>query len=162
MRFVATLQPQRAALDGLLHARGGRVGAGAWWTIIECHDDVGANIILRLNAALWSDADARAINKGFKCDAVVVNVANGGHGKSLKAAGVRQDGTVPTHEVVRAAKLRHALVARTQHEMKRVVENALATRGAHLRGRQAFHCGRGGNGHERGRLHVAVRSFDNA
>ena len=63
---------------------------------------------------------------------------------------------------MRAAKKRDTLVTGAQHKVQRVVENALRTRGANLRWRQPLHCGGGGNGHERGRLHFAVRGFDHA
>lgn len=63
---------------------------------------------------------------------------------------------------MRATKKRHALVAGAQHKVQSVVENALATRGAHLLWREALHGGRRGHGHERGCLHVAMRGFDHA
>ena len=162
MRFVATLQPARATFNGELHARGGSFCACAWRTIIKGHDDVGANIILRLNASLGRDANARAVNKRFKRDSVVVDVADGGHGKSLKATGVRQYGSAPAHEIMRAAKKRDALVTGAQHKVQSVIENALATRGANLRWCKSLHCGGGGHGHERGCLHFAMRGFDHA
>ena len=83
-------------------------------------------------------------------------------GEDLEAARVGEDGLVPVHELVHAAKLGDGLRAGAHLQVVGVVEHDLGAQGGNRVGQQALDGTLGANGHEDGRVDVAVGRVEDA
>ena len=99
---------------------------------------------------------AAVVLHGAEANALVGELHELAVGEDLKAAGVREDGPIPAHELVNAAELGHEVLARPLREVVGVVENDLGAQVCHLRRHQALDRGLRTHGHEDGGGNVAV------
>ena len=113
-RLLAALQPAHRPGAGLDHIVPGRGDLDA---LIKGHGDVRAQVCLDAHALLRPHEDVSAVHMGVEADAVLLDLAQGGQGKDLKAAAVGEDGAVPGHELVQTAQLLDELVARTDMQV---------------------------------------------
>src|SRR4029079_13303273 len=90
-------------------------------------------------------------------DAVLVDRAQSLEREDLEAAGVGEDGTIPSHERVQPPELSNELVGRAEMQMVRVAKDHLRADLAQIVRVKRLHGGERTDGHERGRIHGAVR-----
>ena len=103
----APLQPSGGSVHGSLHILSrGRMRRA----LVKGHGNGGSQIRLNLHALLRPHEYLSAVNVGVKVHSLLLNLSKSRQGKHLKAAGVRQDRSVPVHELVQAAKLLNQLV----------------------------------------------------
>jgi hypothetical protein len=95
-----------------------RVGA-----LVECHDDVRAEVLLDRDGLLRCEAVRRTVDMALEGYTVVVDLAGLRQGKDLKPARVGQHGTMPLHELVQAAHVAHKLISGPQIEMIRIAQH---------------------------------------
>ena len=89
-------------------------------------------------------------------DAIRIHLAQARKRHDLKAAGIRQDRSVPIHEAMQATKPRDTFSARPQHKVIGIAEHHARTGGAHrIRGHGLYRTS-GANGHENGRWYFAM------
>ena len=131
-------------------------------TLIEHHDDVGAEGILHGHAALGVEANKFAVDVAFEGDAVVVDLVEVGEGEDLESAAVGEDRAGPGHEFVEIAQCRDGFLAGAEHEVVGVSQDYLRTGGGELIGENAFDCALRTDGHEGGRVEDAMRRGDAA
>ena len=155
----AARQPAQAALARV--ARGGLV-ALAGNDVVELHDHVGAEVALDPHHGFGRERAPRSVDVAAELDAVLDDRAQRLQGEHLKAAGVGEDRTVPAHERVQAAQLAHDVVAGAQVQMVGVGEDHLRAERAEIVGVERLDGGERADGHERRRLHAAVRRGEDA
>ena len=154
---LAALGPGERAVDGALDllARGGQRDA-----LVELHLDVGAEQALDLDGALGREQMRGPVDVRLEGDALVGDLPELGEAHDLEAAGVREDGTVPAHEVVQAAEPGDALGAGAQHQVVGVGEHDIDAGGPQLVGGDGLDGRRGAHGHEGRRADVSARRGD--
>ncbi len=152
-------RPEARQADGFLDrlARRGQLDAD-----VEQHGDVAADRFLKRDDVLGREAVLAAVEVRAEGDAVVVEPPPALQAEDLKAAGVGEDGAVPRHETVQAARCLDRFKARPQPEMIGVGEHDLRLRFAQFVRREAFDGRRGAHRHERRRLHASVRELQAA
>ena len=82
--------------------------------LVKRHGDVAAQIGLDTHALLRPHEDAVTVQMAGKGDALLADLPQTRQRKHLKAAGIREDRTVPAHELVEAAHGAHHVVAGAQ------------------------------------------------
>ena len=82
--------------------------------------------------------------------------------KDLETTAIGKDRTVPTHELVKAAKVAHHVHARTDKEMVGVAEDNLRVEFPEFPRAYSLDGPLGSHRHENGRLHNAVRRCETA
>ena len=140
-----------------LHRAAGRIVLdGRGHALIEHHHDVGADDLLRLDAALGAQAKQRVVDVAAEFGVFLAHAAAAGQREDLKAARIGQHRSRPVHEPMDAAELLENLQARPQQQMIGVGEQ-------HLRAalEQIFTPLRPDRGmrahrHERGRQHLVM------
>jgi len=125
---------------------------------VELHGNVGAEQVLNLDGAFGSKLHAGAVEMGAEGNAFVLHLAQAGERHDLEAAGIREDGVGPVHKAMQPAQRRDALGPGPQHQVIRVGEKDVGTRGAHRLRRKPLHRRLRADRHERGRRDRAVRS----
>jgi hypothetical protein len=130
--------------------------------VVELHDHVGAEVALDLHHPLGGEHAPRAVEVAAELHPVLADLAQRLEREHLEAARVGEDRAVPRHEAVQPAELPHQLVGRPQVQVVGVGEDHLRPERAKLRGVERLHRGEGAHGHERGRLHRAVRRGEGA
>ncbi len=125
--FAARIEPIAAApgpAHAHFHARGDfiaqPIGARAF---VERHHDVAAQHALDFHAALGRKHVLGTVDVAAELDPLLGELAQFGQAHHLVAATVGQDGPLPVHELVQAAKPRHPLGAGSQHEVVGVAED---------------------------------------
>ena len=145
--------------QGQFHRLAGSLALGGELrALVEGHDDVGAEADFGCERALRAEEMRRAVEVRAEADAFLGDFAQLAQTKDLEAARVGQDGPLPAHEAVHAAKLANGLDPRPQIKMVGVVEQYLDAQLFESVLRNAFDVGKGADGHEHGRLDRAVRS----
>ena len=129
-------------------------------TFIQSHDDIGTQIRLNLHGAFGAQEMTGSIYMALKSDAFFTDLSHGGERKNLKAATVREDGSIPSHECVESAEPRHQFVAGPQTQVIGVAENHLRPDFPELRGRDALHRSLRSHGHEGRGENLAVGSLE--
>ena len=81
--------------------------------LVKGHGYGGAQIGLDLHAFLRSHKDLVSVDMGAEVDAFLLDLPEGGQGKYLKSAGVRQHRSVPVHEPAQAPELPDQLISGT-------------------------------------------------
>ncbi len=137
-------------------------GVGRRWAVVESHDDVGADRVLDRHRGLGAEMDAGAVDERLEGHPVLVDRVDVRHRERLIAAGIGEDRSVPTHEPMTTAESFEQFGPRPEHQVVGVVEQDLGAGVPHLRGQDALHRGRGGDGHERRRVEITVRRGDDA
>ena len=100
--------------------------------LVELHLDVGTEQTLDVDGALGRQHVARAVDVRLEAHALLAHLADARQRHDLKAAAIGEDGPVPAHEVVQAAKARDALRPGAQHQMIGVGEHDVGAGGFHL------------------------------
>src|SRR5258705_8225862 len=121
---------------------------------IALHNDVGAEVALDLHHDLGGEEPARAIDVRLELDAVFVDRPELRQREYLESAGVREDRSIPVHELVEPAHLAHDFVAGPEMEVVGVSEDhrrahldeVVGVERLHRRERADGHEGRGLNG----------------
>jgi hypothetical protein len=139
-----------------------RLGGGIWRAVIERHRDIGAQCQLRIHGVFGREAHRAAVDGRTEHHAFFGDLAQRLEAEHLEAAGIREDGTLPMHEAMQSAVRAQDLVARPQHQVKRVAEHDLRAQALELLGRHGLHGSICSHRHERGRLDHAVRQREPA
>ena len=155
----AALGPAQRELHGALDvvAPGRQTNA-----FVELHRDVGAEQPLYVDRALRRQFDRCAVDVGSEGDSVFLHFSQLRQRHHLKAAGIRQHGSVPGGEFLQAAEVCDPPGAGTQHQVIGVAEDDIGPGVAHLAPLQALHGALRPDGHERRRSHRAMRRGEKA
>ena len=123
MGALAACRPGRRALHRLGHlSLGGRPGR----TLIEAHDEVGPQGLLLRHRPLRAEHVLRAVVDGAEGHPAVVDLCRVAQAEHLVAAAVGEDGPVPLHERVQAAKTPHRVAPGPQRQVVRVGQDDLS------------------------------------
>ena len=155
LHFVLTaFEPAHGACAGTC---GIVIGSGILNAFIECHGDGRTEIRLDTHALLGAHEDFLAVVMRIEVDAFLLNLTQLCEGKDLKSAAVGKNGTLPVHELMKAAHLADDVIAGTQVEMVGIAQLDLTLEIDKLGGRNAALDGSGGTDiHEAGGLHGTV------
>src|ERR1700674_680604 len=85
--------------------------------LIEDHGDVRSQRELNLRGFFRREEMLRAVEMRTEAHALIGHFSQFGKAEDLIAAGVREDGARPGHELMKPAELAHEFVARTKIEM---------------------------------------------
>ena len=122
--FLAPNQPAIGAIHALENiVPGGRILN----TLVKSHTNITAQIGLDLHTLLGAHKDLPAVNMGGEIHAFLLDLPQTGQAEHLKSAGIRQDRTVPGHELMQTAALPDQLVRRPQVQMVGVAQLHLTT-----------------------------------
>ena len=124
--------------------------------LVEGHDHVCPQRTLDVDHPLGRKVVAAPVDVAAEGHPVVADVADGGEREDLESPGIGEDRTLPAHEVVQPAQLRHHVGAGPQVEVVGVGENHRRARRRQLLRRDALHRPLGADRHERRRLHGPV------
>ena len=91
--------------------------------LVERHDDVRAECALHLHRHLGREEFLRPVNMRAKRRPLLGDLAQIAEAEHLKSSAVREDRTVPVHEVMQSARLPHELHSGTQEEMIGIAED---------------------------------------
>ena len=117
-----TLQPALRQPKGL---RGIAVVGVTRAAFVQGHDDIGPDDALGVHVVLRGKSVARTVDVRGEPAPFFGKLADGGQGKDLEAAAVREDGTVPMLELVQPAGLAEGVQAGTEVEVVGVAEDDL-------------------------------------
>ena len=95
------------------------VGIGA---LVECHDDIRAEVLLDPDGALGREAVRRAIDVTLEGHAFIIDLAGLGKREDLETARIGEHGMRPAHEPVQTTQPGNDIIAGAQVEMIRVGE----------------------------------------
>jgi hypothetical protein len=98
----------------------------------------------------------------LKCNAVVTNVAQLRQRKHLKSAAVRQDRSIPAHELVESAHVADQFTAWPKVKVIRVSQNDLGPDLLQMQRSERFHRALRSDRHEDRRLNFAMPSLQTA
>ena len=98
MSFNATIQPTHGPVPGLLKAVG--VGVRRVHDVVQLHHDVGADGGLDLDGMLLGQHALGVVLGRLELDSVLGDFGQLEEADHLEAAGIRQQSSVPTHELV--------------------------------------------------------------
>ncbi len=133
---------------------------GVWRALIEYHCDVGVKIVLHPHRFFRRQHNFSAIDRRTEPDAVLSDLAHLRQREHLEATGIRQDRTVPVHELVQTAVFADDFRARPQHEVEGITENDVSAALRDFFRRHAFHRPVSADRHERGCAHLATAQLD--
>src|SRR3989339_2002410 len=94
-------------------------------TFIETHDDIGADPALVIGGRFGGKDMTRSVDMRLKLYAILINTAQGGKAKYLKAARIGEHGAFPADKMMQAARLFNELAAGLEIEMIGIPENDL-------------------------------------
>lgn len=134
------------------------IGVG---TFVECHDDIGAEVLLNRNRFFRREAVRRTVNVTLEGHAVVVNFAGLRERENLKATRVGEHGTMPLHELVQTAHVAHELVAGAQVKMIGVAQHERGVDIFEMFGREGLDRRLCANRREDWRDEISVRCGEN-
>ena len=157
MPFVphcAPLEPTQRAVHRRLRLAPVRLAVSA---LVERHHYVCAERVLNVHRKLGRHIVLAAVDIGRELDAVVADLAHRRLREHLKAAAVSQDGLVPIHKLVQAARLLNKIVSGAKIEMIGVGEHDLRARLLDRGGRQRLDRRVGADRHEYRGLDHTVR-----
>jgi len=157
VRVFAGRRPARGALHGGLDVFARQRARG---TLVERHDDVGAELLLDAGGQLGREHVPGAVIHGGELDAVVIDAARALQAEHLEAPGIGEDRPVPAHEAVQSAVRRHELGSGPEVQVVGVGEHDTRAQLGEVARLHALHRGLGADGHEAGRLDVAVRRLE--
>jgi len=125
--------------------------------LIEHHGDIRAQTGLHIDGVLGRESMTGAIEVGLELGTVFGNHATRRQAENLKTTAIGQDWPIPTDKAMEAPAARDQLVAGTEKEVVGVPEDDLSSRVAKIAMERRFDRTLRADGHERGRLHPAVR-----
>ena len=157
--LVTALQPISRADHGRFCLRMGKAVLAA---LVESHNDVRAEIFLHLHGLFGRKKVLAAVDIGGKLHARVGDFVELRQGKHLKAAAVRENGPVPIHEGVQAARLFHQLVAGAHVKVVGVGQNNLRARFFEIARKDALYGRLRADGHIDGGFYIPVGRVQNA
>ena len=153
----AALQPPGRTVYGICYILPVRQGRR---TFVKGHGNGRAQVGLDLHALFRSHEDLGPVNMGTEPDAFLLDFTQLRQRKDLEAARIRQDGPVPSHEVMQSAQLMDGPVSRPDMQMVGIAEGDLGIYGPEVTGRQAsLDGGRCGHIHKDRCLDGAVDRF---
>ena len=161
-RCHRALAPFRPALRALRRALRVLVVRGIRHALIERHDDIRAEAHLHLHRHLRRKELLRAVDMRAERHAFLRDLAQIAEAEHLEPAAVREDCTIPVHELVQAARLADELHTGPQEQMIRIRENDASTEILELIRRNALHRRLRADRHENRRLEAAVRRVDDS
>ena len=103
-----------------------------------------------------------AITRVSKHHAPIIDAVQVPQAEDLKTAGIRQDWTLPTHELVKSPRPCDHLLSWLQMEVIRVGEHHFGTGAQQLFRADAFHGGQGAHGHETRCVNRSMRGLKTA
>ena len=121
-----------------------------------------AQSLLQCHCGLWRQVELSPVDVGEKCHRLVGDtqpVCQRGH---LEPAGVRRDGTIPSHKPMESARLFNQIYARTQCKVIGVADHNLPAQRRHIRRRQRLDAALCGHGQESGSLNLSMRRDEDA
>ena len=160
LKMVArAARPGSGALEGGFgyFTRRGRLNA-----FIQDHGDVRPQGELNLGGFFWGEEMLRAVEMRAEAYPFIGHFSQFGEAEDLIAAGIREDGTRPRHELMQAAELADQLVAGAQIKMIGIGEDDFRAEFFERFIAQAFDGGLRADRQEERRLHHAVRSSEAA
>ena len=125
---------------------GRRIGRRA---LVECHDDVGPQRVLHLDAPGRRQLDHRAIHVTLEDDLFVRDAVNVRQGKDLEPPAVGKDRPRPGHEAVQIAEVRDHPLAGAEHQVIGVRQDDLCAGRGDVVGEDSFDRPLRADGHER-------------
>ena len=129
MGLVAALGPHAGELDG---AGDVALLSGVARALVKLHADVAAELLGDRHVVLGRPEHmATVVIGGDEAHALIGELDRIGMGEDLEAARVREDGTVPVHEVVQAAELGHRIGARAHGQVIGIGEHDLGAQVLH-------------------------------
>ena len=120
---LAALQPAECALAG---GFGIIVGRGVFHALVKGHGNIAAQVGLDAHGLLRSHENLSPVDVRGEIDSLLFDPPEGGQRKDLEAAGIRQNGAVPVHELMEPPHLPHQLVAGTEVKMVGIAQLNLA------------------------------------
>lgn len=117
---AATFGPSECFVDGF---RGVVVRCGIRDAFIETHHDIRAEDLLRPDGFRGAQEELFPIDMGLEGDAIGFDFAEFAERKDLKAAGIGQDGAIPSHKRVQTSAVLHDFVAGAQEQVIGIAEN---------------------------------------
>ena len=182
MFIEATDRPEASAFQRLLLILAGVMQCGA---LVECEDDVSADLVLDLHRHLWCESMHRSIEVRLECDSIIVDMGKalllvsddviclpkfGVHGDDLLEAhaegehleptAIGEGGTLPIHESSKATCLIDRLGSWLKVEVIGVGEDCLRTQSLHVLGEERLDRSFGADRDECGSLDHAMWSMD--
>ena len=150
----ATARPHSRQVDRALDELARR---GVRRALVELHGNVGAERFLDAHVLLGRPAHIAAVVNRAEGDAVVIELARIGKREDLESARVGEHRPVVVHELVHPAGFRNHVFTRALREMVGVCKHHLGFLLAKLRRGDSLHRGGRADGHEHGRVEIAVR-----
>lgn len=149
-----------------------RLGAACWssgrfhlfarrgirWTFVERHDDVGAKLHLDVHRTFRREEMRRAVEVAAEPHALVVEATQLAQAHDLVATAVGEERLAPRRESMKPTQFLHQLFAGTKHQVIRVGEDDLGAQILEVLVRHRLHGAGGSDGHEHGRVDLAVGS----
>ena len=129
------------------------------WAFIQAHGDVRAEVFLNGDGALRAELQRGAVDVRLEHRCPVVDSPAEGEAIDLKAAAVGEDRPVPAHEPVQPAQIGDQPVSGPERQMIGVAQNNAGAAFFQLPRRQPFDGRLRADRHEDGRLHAAMRRF---
>ena len=111
---LAAHQPAVGSVHAFLNIVPGR---GVFNALVKGHAHVAAQIGLDLHTLLRPHENLVAVDVGGKIHALLLDFPQGSQTEHLKSAGIRQNGAVPSHELMQSPHLAHHRVRGTQMQM---------------------------------------------
>ncbi len=118
--LAAAFGPAEGFVDGF---RSVVVCCGIRDAFIETHHDIRAEDALRPERFCGTQEELFPIDMGLESDAIGLDFAEFAERKDLKAAGIGQDGTIPSHKRVQTTAVLHNFVAGPQEQVVGIAEN---------------------------------------
>ena len=130
--------------------------------LVESHGDVGPQDLLHEHRFLRAQKHLLAVDVALEGHALVADVPEVGQAVDLETAAVGKYGTIPGHELVQAAQLRHSLHPGACHQMIRVPQYDVGAQSLKLAIRHSLDRGPRPHRHEARRSESSVRGPDDA
>ena len=124
MSILAALGPADGAVHRVFDCRS---CIGKFDDMVKHHRDIGAKVLLDLDADLGRQIDQRSVDVRAKFSALFGDLCQLRQGKDLEAAAVGQHGFVPAHEFWQAAHLLDDVRTGPQVQVIGVTKNDLST-----------------------------------
>ena len=130
--------------------------------VIERHHDVGAELPLDVDSALWSEHVQRTVYMRPKADALLGDLGLLGQREDLKSTAIRQDRALPPHERVKATCVIDEIRTGTEHQVIGVRQDDLRAEPINLVRMQGLYRGLGPDRHEYWGLNPAIAGSDHS